>query len=375
MGMYGAHVRAAHQGLFERGMVTGTLPIGYTGEVVAGELTKRKKPRQRIVVDPHSAPYVRHVFDWFVSDHVPISEIARRLNMDPETPSPRRSQSGLWTHRSVRNLLQNTCYRGFWTYGKTITKWQSKKDYVRQIARDEPLSAKQFEHLRIISDELWYAAQAKLGENERRAGRRPKDSNRSRRPKLLNGLFWCPEHNRALEVGGAHGRHMVCKDCRGTPAESRPLFTYLNRQLALQQVAAKIGELIRNDADLVCQIIDVCQQAASELQQPDTKRLSQLKTQEAKIARGIQFAVQNLGESEDDVRLAQDLVRQLRQQRAKLLAEIKQIEAAQNRQITVPSESQVRGLINQLQQTLEQAASGEVDENAGRVPRDLPHDH
>ena len=119
--------------------MTARCPWVHAGEDVPGELTKRKKPRQKIVIDPAAAKYVETVFRWFVHDHVPISEIARRLNSDPDAPWPSRSQTGRWTHRTVRNLLTNACYRGFWSYGKTVTKWQSKKDYARQLPREEPL--------------------------------------------------------------------------------------------------------------------------------------------------------------------------------------------------------------------------------------------
>ena len=48
------------------------------------------------------------------------------------------------------------------------------------------------------------------------------DGDHTTRPKLLNGFFWCPTHDRALEVSGAHGHAMVCKDCRGTDAARDP---------------------------------------------------------------------------------------------------------------------------------------------------------
>lgn len=367
VGMYAENVRAGHQGLFERGMVYGALPVGYAGEDVLGEFTKRKRPRQKIVIESSEAKFVESVFRWFVHDHVPISDIARRLNDDPEAPWPSRSQTGRWTHRVVRNLLMNPCYRGFWSYGKTETKWQSKKDYARQLPREEPLRTKQFDHLRIVSDEVWYAAQAKLTDYQRQSGCKPKDGDHTTRPRILNGLFWCPTHGRALEVSGPHGHAMICKDCRGTDAATRPLFTYLDRRLALQVLCATIVELLRADADLVDQVVAACQRQAHQLQRADPTRLQQLKAQDTKIARSIEFAVVNLGETDDDLQLAQNLVRQLRQQRAALLAEIKQLEAAQHRQIRVPSATEVVSFLGELQQVLETAAFSPPDQEAGRV--------
>jgi hypothetical protein len=160
---------------------------------------------------------------------------------------------------------------------------------------------------------------------------------------------------------------MVCRDCRGTDAVTRPLFTYLDRQLALQVLCAKIAELLRADAELVDRVVAACQWQARQLQQADPTRLQQLKAQDAKIARSIEFAVRNLGETDEDLQLAQNLVLQLRQQRAALLAEIKQLEAAQNRQIRVPSATEVVSFIGELRQILETAALSPPDQEAGRV--------
>jgi hypothetical protein len=341
--------------------------VGYAGQDVPGEFTKRQKPRQKIVIESSAAKFVESVFRWFATDHVAMSEIARRLNDDADSPWPSRSQTGRWTHRTVRNLLMNACYRGYWSYGKTVTKWQSKKDYARQLPREEPLRTKQFDHLRIVSEEVWYAAQARLATYQRLSGRKPKDGDQTARPKLLNGFLWCPTHARALEVSGSHGHAMICKDCLGTDAATRPLFTYLDRQLALQMLCAKIAELLRADEELVNRIVAACQQQAQQLQQADPTRLQQLKAQDAKIARSIEFAVKNLGDTDDDVQLAQNLVLRLRQQRAALLADIKQLEAAQHRQICVPSATEVVSFLGELRQTLETAALSPSDQETGRV--------
>jgi site-specific DNA recombinase len=87
--MYSDHVRAAHEGLFRRGMVHTSLSLGYTGEIVPGEYTKRQRPRRRIVVDPETAPWVVQIFRWFVEDRLTLDEIARRLNEDPNAPAPK----------------------------------------------------------------------------------------------------------------------------------------------------------------------------------------------------------------------------------------------------------------------------------------------
>src|SRR5262249_23723388 len=49
LGMYADNVRAAHEGLFDRQMVCGTITFGYKGEPIPGEKTRRGLPRCRVV--------------------------------------------------------------------------------------------------------------------------------------------------------------------------------------------------------------------------------------------------------------------------------------------------------------------------------------
>ncbi|MBL8798489.1 MAG: recombinase family protein [Planctomycetia bacterium] len=113
----------------------------------------------------------------------------------------------MWSYLAVHTLLQNPRYRGLWLYGEKENTWILSKDYTRQVKRPEPLRQVQIEELRIVPDELWYAVQKRLAEEQRlNAGRKPKDGDRQSRPRLLNGLFFCPEHGRPLLVGGAHGK-------------------------------------------------------------------------------------------------------------------------------------------------------------------------
>ena len=52
------HIRAALEGLFLAGYVYGTLTFGYAGEPIPGKLTKRGRPRCRIVIHHDEAKIV-----------------------------------------------------------------------------------------------------------------------------------------------------------------------------------------------------------------------------------------------------------------------------------------------------------------------------
>lgn len=367
--MYAEHVRAAHEGLFLRGMVYGSLPLGYTGEAVQGEFTKRKLPRRRIVVDSETAPTVVRIFQWYVVERLTLDEIARRLNDDPEAPAPNKSLTGWWTHSLVRKHLMLAAYRGSWAYGAAKTKWSSDKDYAQKEMRAEPLKTGQFENLRIVSDEIWYAAQKRLAVEVAKSGRKRKDGTRNAPCLLLRQLFVCPQHNRQLVVGGAHGSVLFCPICRAVKTEERPLFTHLNRALALRLTCEKLTELVRADEPLVEAIIAACQQEAELAQQPDPEAERQLRGKLDRISKTIDFNRRNPGESDEEQAQTKKLLKQLRSDRAAMMAELSAVEAAKNRHLIVPTAERVRQMLDELHSILLQAATSRDDAQLGKARR------
>jgi DNA invertase Pin-like site-specific DNA recombinase len=372
--MYGSHVQAAHEGLFIRGMVCTSLPLGYAGEVVPGEFTKRKRPRRRIVIDSDAANWIQKIFEWYVVQGKSLAEIARDLNDDPEAPAPTKSLTGLWTTTLARNHLMNPAYRGYWCYGAKQTRWSNDKDYARQVLRDKPLKSNQFEALRIIADDLWYQAQQLLAEEKGDSGRRSKDGDRKSRPRLLRGLFVCPDHERQLVVGGNKGQILICPLCRAIKADKRPLFTHLKRSLALQLTCRKLAEAIRADDELVAQIIAACQHEAETAQKPNPELLKRLRAQANKLSNTIDFNRRNPGDSEEELRQTEKLLRDLRRQRTDLLAQVAAYELACSKGVVVPEPDEVAAMLNELGDLLSVAATAETDQQmrtARRIIDDL----
>lgn len=367
VGMYADHIRAAHEGLLDKRVVFGTVSFGYTGEPTDGPLTRRGLPRKRLVVDPVAGPVVESIFRWYVTDRLSIDAIVRRLNDDPMIPPPPKSPGHVWTHDAVRKLLSNSRYRGCWRYGVTETVWVSSKDYARQVVRKEPLKSLQIEALRLVSDEVWYSAQTRQAvEVGRAAGRKPRDGNSQSRPRLLNGLFRCPVHDRILYVGGIHGRYMVCKECRGLPAEKRPLFSQLPRAFALRKTCESLTRLVVEDGDLVERVIEACRAEAGRIQTPDPNTLKALTTRRDQFERRIGFILRNPGETDADMANSETELRRLRTERAAAQAEL-DVASLVGRSITIPSEEEVQQMIARMPEILALAAEGESAESAGLV--------
>jgi hypothetical protein len=256
----------------------------------------------------------------------------------------------------------NPCYRGYWAYGAKETKWLSDKDYARQVPRSEPLKSDQFEDLRIISDDVWYRAQQLLANEKGKSGRKPKDGDRKSRPRLLRGLFVCPEHGRQLVVGGPQGRILYCPLCRAIKAEKRPLFSHLNRALALELTCQTLASLVRADDALVADIIIACRREAEAVQKPDPEVPKRLRAQAKKLSSTIDFNRRNPGDTEEEQRQTERLLKELRHKQTNILAELAAHEAAQNGAMTIPEREEVLAMLDELAEILAAASAAETDE-------------
>ncbi len=365
---YANHVRAAQEGLFDRGLIHGSLPLGYRGKEVPGSPTRRKLPRRAVEIDPETAPWVIRAFRWYADDRVSIGEIARRFNADPGCPKGSKFVTDTWTAKTIRYLLSNSRYRGSWHYGVLKNVWLSKRDYGRQVPRPEPLRSDQREDLRIVDDDLWNRAQQRLERNDRSAaGRKPRDGDRHSRPLLLNGIFVCGAHGQRMYVGGMNGLAYFCKECRALPVENRPTFSLLNRERAHALTCQALAELIRGDRDLVSRVIAACRAQVVASQRPDPGHRNSLKSRRDALTRQIDFITKDPGDTDFDREESRAKVRQLRQERSRITAELEAIEKAANLPSILPDESNVRELIDNLGEILAAAGSDHTPEGVNRA--------
>lgn len=358
-----ANIQAAHQGQLEKRIVFGTLSYGYAGEPIPGEFTKRQKPRCRIILDPNAAAVVVRIFRWYVEDKVTLAEIIRRLNDDDSIPPSPRSQNGEWSRQAVKGILKRTRYRGLWKYGVCESIYLPEQDYTRQVLRAEPLKTIQLDELRIVSDELWYAAQVRLTKEGDNSGRKPEDGDRASRPKLLNGLLICPVHDRPLYVGGPFGRAMICRSCQGLSAAKRPVFTLLNRRLAAEMTCRKLAELVRADNGLIETITAACLREVETAQKPDPIQLTHLRAQDESLKRKIAFIRRTTGSTPEEEAEAEAEIKSLQAERAQGKVKLEQLEAALARQPKLPSAEEIRALPGEIERVLLEAALDKSGEN------------
>jgi site-specific DNA recombinase len=360
------HIRTALEGMFLEGLVRGTLHLGYSGEPVPGKLTKRGRSRSRIVIDPEGAKIVLQIFEWFVKGAYSLARIAQKLNAMPNIPKPRKSTR--WTRTSVRAVLTRETYRGIWKFSVTERRFLPSKDYTRQVPRSAPLNEATFEHLRIVSEELWFAAQKRLAENTCIRGRKAKTQDSNSALRLLTGLLWCPEHDRPLRAWSAYGNYLGCPACATLEPGARPLFSKPHRKVVLRLLCDSLDRLIRHDQDLVRKVVLATKEAAAAVQRPDISEVEQVKTGIADLTRKIEFNLRNPGETAEDEKESVDTLRELRRERKELQNTLGLINAVSLVPVRVPTEEEIHKLLDSFGGVLRRAAASDLgdDQEAAR---------
>lgn len=356
------NIIAALIGLVYQGMVSGSIPFGYQGEVIPGRLTRRGKPRRKLVVDQAVAHFVRQIFQWYVHDDVSIEEIARRLNSDPNCPPPPRASIHGWLHASVIAVLRNSIVRGLRAYGWTKRLWLSSKDYARQIPRDKPLVEVHDENYRIISDELFEAARVKLAADKQAYSRNYLRNPNPNPLSVMNGLFICGKHKQRIYFSGAHGEYGLCPSCRAEPQDSRGLFSHFPRKRALKQLCAALARRILNNDALVERIIAICQLRVEGFLKPDTRRVLEVEKRIEKVRRSIDFIFSNPGDNDEEEALSKQRLREYRQEKAKLEHERMRLQEAATKVTIVPDRKRVRELMSHLAEVLMTDATEDIEQ-------------
>jgi site-specific DNA recombinase len=141
------------------GHVTGGRVFGYQNVIVNGSNGQRSHVRREVIA--HEAAVIRRIFQ-LCADGLGLKAVAKLLNDEGQlSPRAQRNRSQTWAPSSVRAVLFRPLYRGeiVWNQTRNCDKWgQAKRgdrpetDWIRVPAPE----------LRIVTDDLWTAAHARL---------------------------------------------------------------------------------------------------------------------------------------------------------------------------------------------------------------------
>jgi site-specific DNA recombinase len=273
------------------GHVTGGRVFGYRNvDVLAGTDVHGRPIRSHVVREIHEAEalVVRQIFQ-LCAEGFGITTIAKRLNADGAlTPRAQRGRPAAWAPSSVREILHRPLYRGeiVWNQTRKREPWGQ----VRQTAR--PASEwlrRPSPELRIVSDEAWTAAHARLATVRREYLRATDGKLCGKPPKggeskyLLTGFAVCGLCGHSMMVlSRAHGRQRSFRyGCSGYHRRGTSVCT--NRHETLM-TAADAGLLERLGAILTPDVVEEAIAAAVDRLKPTLEaRLEARQTLQAEL--------------------------------------------------------------------------------------------
>lgn len=191
-------------GQLERGYQIAQTPFGYAP-------VKDVTPGGRVLgthwlIDETAAGIVRQMYAWRRAGQS-AAQIARHLNdIGVLPPGNRRAKAApYWRPASVLRVLANTIYRGVFVWnGSDVTKHKAKK-------RRKPVESMPFlrESLRIVPDEVWFAANPTFAMSCTRSYR-PRGGGKH----LFSGLVRCGDCGALCTPSyGATGGTLHCPQC------------------------------------------------------------------------------------------------------------------------------------------------------------------
>ena len=352
-----AFIRSSQIGKLLKGELHGALTFGYGLVDLQGTPNRFGRTPKKVIVCPKRSAYVVKIFKWFVEDRLNYKQIAHLLQNDPEAPKP--VYTDRWSGRVVRNLLMNRRLIGDWSYGWTQNDWTPKpgRDGPAKVRLQTPQRVFWNDELRIISDELFTRAQARICSMPGFGGRKPQSGSHGPKHPLC-GRIMCPKHGALWILGGI----FWCKRCnRGLPAD-RVLFSGFNRALGLELICQALAQEIEARLPIVEDLIQNAKKMAQDDAEPDRSGIEALQRRLTKLAGNIDFQMDNPGDNDADLAESAAKLKDLRRQRADIAAAIVDAEQELAAPAAIPTVQEVRKIANNLVGVLKRAATANDSE-------------
>jgi site-specific DNA recombinase len=253
-----ASVRRGHEAAKRRGQSTGDYPFGYHSVPVPGHTvpngSRNLKVPKVCVIDQATAPWVVKIFQMYVDMRFSLLKIAKELNR-LGAPKDHRSSTHTWHAGTVRNILANPKFKGLWGWGRTKTR----RDPLTGTTKQEIQSFEEQQRwlterpdLRIVSDELFEAAQQRLRAESRSRRRRENGqldggttvANGQSPRQLLSCLVVCGHCGSPFYVSGRGGKYLGCAQQLSGDCVCK---TTLQRARAERLILAAIGNVLLHD--------------------------------------------------------------------------------------------------------------------------------
>ena len=188
-----------------RGFNVGGRCYGYDNvEVLEGE----RRLHVDYKINAKEAKVIVYIYEQYIAG-LGLRSIVKDLN-ERHVPSPKAGTRGVgfWSVSAIWDMLRRERYRGRLTWGEHEKAYRSGTK-VRILRPDDKRTVAERPDLRIVSDELWQAMQARIGKNRRQnTGKRAPEG---RPPKyMLSGLSRCGVCGGSMKVlNGRDGKKPI----------------------------------------------------------------------------------------------------------------------------------------------------------------------
>ncbi len=177
-----------------RGYSGGGSTFGYTSTpVYPDDNTKGRPQGYKLEINKVDADTIKLIFELYGLSAWSIIAITTRLNEEFQKNGIHKpSKSETWRVSTIAGILRNEKYRGIFVWNKTSTLRNHVTGKVKLIDNPEKEWVRQeYEHLRIINDELWDKVQSRLDANKRETGGKHVRAKKLYSKHLLTSLTKC----------------------------------------------------------------------------------------------------------------------------------------------------------------------------------------
>ncbi|MEU1993552.1 recombinase family protein [Nocardia gamkensis] len=225
--------RAGVEQHIKAGYNIGKIPHGYSANRIPHPVPAKRargQAKTTLVINEDTAPTIRQIFTWRLTEQLGYSRICDRLNQDLGAhPSP---TGGPWSVSTVSHILHNPKYTGYQVYNRTRNKTSLHRSRTKPVA--EWIWSPRPAHPAIISIDDFTAAQS-IGSTHERSRRdripgAPNPHPRTRRVYKLRSYITCTHcgHRMCGKTDGGDRTYYFCQPRTKAPRpENQPSSIYL----------------------------------------------------------------------------------------------------------------------------------------------------
>lgn len=316
----GHRVIRAMIGQLERGFMIAAPPFGY-------QLSRVTEDGSTWLIDEENAKHVRSIF-LQRRKGASLSAIARSLN-EEGVPSPRQSKKGVaryWRPGTVRQMLQNTIYRGLFIWnGSPFSKAKEKRGEVTLEPMDYPRPA-----LRIVDDETWFLC------NPPSTGRIVRGGDKH----VFAGLVSCGVCGATLTVAtGGSSPSLYCAQCAQANAVAVPgrVGNYVSVKGLQVLLVYAVERVFSGKIELLFR-----EKLRTRLEGGQEERIAELKQRIIQRERKIKLLLRLLSSTETEDPAVEQEYRQVIAEKRRSETELQRLEAAWSATDTAAIEQQLK---------------------------------